>query len=331
MTPFFRRHVLRHAATLAALALSGLLASAPAAAQGEGSPARILVGFSAGGSFDAVARLLAERLRTELKRPVMVENRPGAGGRMAVGALKSGPRDGSVVMLGPDGLTALYPFTLSNPGYDPKKDLVPIGTVSEFPFALAVSAQSKTATLADYVRWTKAHPDKANYGVPARGAPHHFFGITLGQAIGVDLQDVPFQGSSPMLVGVIGEQVSAGIDAFGSVLEQYRGGKLRLLAVSSPQRMPQAPDVPTFSELGHKAINGMGFNALYAPAGTPAQAVAEWSQALSRVMAQPKVREQLQAMGMLPVGRGADELVTRQNEAIARWEPVIRASGFRGD
>lgn len=326
-----RRQTLRRAATLAALATAVLLPVTTATAQNEGPPARILVGFSAGGSFDTVARLLAERLRTELKRPVMVENRPGAGGRLAVDAMKTGPRDGSVVMLGPDALTALYPFTLSRIGYDPKKDLLPIGTVSEFPFALAVSAQSRQTTLADYVRWAKANPNQANYGVPARGAPHHFFGITLGQAIGVDLQDVPFQGSAPMLVGVLGEQVSAGIDVLGSVLEHHRGGKLRLLAISSPQRMPQTPDVPTFSELGHKAITGMGFNALYAPAGTPAPAVAEWSQALTRVLAQPKVREQLQTMGMLPVGKGPEELVARQSEAAARWEPVIRASGFRGD
>ncbi len=330
--PFLRRLAALTTGPLAVTVAATLALLAPQAnAQSELTPARILVGFSAGGSFDAVARLLAERLRLELKRPVMVENRPGAGGRLAVDALKSGPRDGSTVMLGPDALTAMYPFTLARIQYDPKKDLLPIGTVTEFPFVLAVSAQARTATLADYVRWAKANPQQANYGVPARGAPHHFFGITLGQAIGVPLQDVPFQGSAPMLVGVIGEQVSAGIDAYGSVLEQHRAGKLRMLAVSAPQRMPQTPDVPTFTEQGYKGIQGMGFNALYAPAGTPPAAVSAWSQALARVLGQPQVREQLLAMGMLPVGKGPDELIERQRQAIARWEPVIRASGFRAD
>ncbi|WP_157264056.1 Bug family tripartite tricarboxylate transporter substrate binding protein [Azohydromonas aeria] len=321
-----RRHLLALAAA-SSLGLPGL----HAAAQGGAAPARILVGFSAGGSFDATARLLAEKLRSELKRPVLVENRPGAGGRLAMDVLRSAPRDGSVVMLGPDALVALYPYTLRKLSYDPRKDLVPIGTVSEFPFSLVVGATGGPRTLAEYVSWARAHPAQANYGVPARGAPHHFFGITLGQGIGVDLQDVPFQGSAPMLVGVIGQQVSAGIDVMGSVLEQHRSGKLRMLAVSSQQRMPQAPDVPTFAELGYKGITGMGFNALYAPAGTPAEAVAAWSRALGNVLAMPDVREQLAAMGVLPVGKGPEELAARGAEAAARWEPVIRASGFQGD
>ncbi len=324
MNPF-RRHLL-HAAALA-LTLAAPLAQA----QDTAPPARILVGFAAGGSFDATARLLADKLRVELKRQVLVENRSGAGGRLAVDAFKSGPHDGSVVMLGPDALVALYPFTMRKINYDPKKDLVPIGTITEFPFSLVVSAQSNIQTVADYVKWARANPKQANYGVPARGAPHHFFGITLGQAVGVDMQDVPFQGSAPMLIGVIGQQVSAGIDVMGSVLEQHRSGKLRMLAVSSDKRMPQVPDVPTFAELGYKGITGMGFNGLYAPPGTPPQAVAEWSRALTKVLGQADVRERLSEMGALPVGKGPEELAARGAAAAAQWEPVIRASGFQAD
>lgn len=318
---------------LVQLASASLLAGAalPALAQAELPPARIIVGFPAGGAFDGVARLLADKLRLELKRPVLVDNRAGAGGRIAVDALKTAPRDGSVVMMGPDALVALYPFTLRKINYDPVKDLMPIGTVTEFPFGFIAGADPAVKTLAEYIAWAKKHPEKTNYGVPARGAPHHFFGIVLGEAIGVRLEDVPYQGSAPMLVGLMGGQISAGIDVLGSPLEQHRAGKLRILAVSSERRTPQLPEVPTFSELGYPGITGMGFNALYAPSGTSKDIVATWSQALTKTLALPEVREQLMNMGSLPVGKGPDELAARGQQAAARWAPVIKASGFVAD
>ena len=321
-----RRNLLRAAQSLVLASLSF-----SALAQGDATPARIVVGFPAGGSFDAVARLLAEKLRVELKRPVLVDNRAGAGGRLAVDVLKAAPRDGSVVMLGPDALVALYPFTMRKINYDPAKDLAPIGTVTEYPFAFIAGSEPPAKTLGEYIAWARKNPDKTNYGVPARGAPHHFFGIVLSKAIGVRMDDVPYQGSAPMLVGVMGGQISAGIDVLGSPLEQHRAGKLRILAVSSEKRVPQLPDVPTFSELGYPGISGMGFNALYAPSGTPKETIATWNRALVKVLALPEVREQLANMGSLPVGKSPEELAARGAEAAARWEPVIKASGFVAD
>lgn len=300
-------------------------------AQSDKPPARIIVGFPAGGGFDAVARLLADKLRVELKRPVVVDNRAGAGGRLAVDALKAAPRDGSVVMLGPDALVALYPFTLRKINYDPVNDLEPIGTVTEFPFAFIVGTEPPAKTLNEYIAWARKNPEKTNYGIPARGAPHHFFGIVLSQTIGVRMEDIPYQGSAPMLVGLMGGQTSAGIDVLGSGLEQHRAGKLRILAVSSERRTPQLPEVPTFAELGYPGITGMGFNALYAPSGTSKDIIATWSQALVKTLAIPEVRDQLMNMGSLPVGKGPEELAARSQQAAARWAPVIKASGFVGD
>ncbi|MBV5294635.1 MAG: Bug family tripartite tricarboxylate transporter substrate binding protein [Curvibacter lanceolatus] len=317
-----RRHAL--------LAALGSMAALPVRAQ-DSNPARILVGFPAGGAFDAVARLLANELKTVLKRPVLVDNRPGAGGRLAVDLLRGAKPDGSVLMLGPDALTALYPFTYSKLNYDPAKDLVPVGTVSEFPFVLVAGSEPPVKTLTQYIAWARANPERAQYGVPARGAPHHFFGMALGKTIGVKLEDVPYQGSAPLMLGLMGGQVSCGIDVLGSVLEQYKAGKVSLLAVSSPQRMPQVPEVPTFAELGYPGISGMGFNGLYAPAGTPATVVGSWNQALAQVMAQAAVRERLMVLGALPVGKSADELNQRGHEAAKRWGPVIKASGFTAD
>ena len=302
-----------------------------AAAQSDAAPARIVVGFPAGGAFDAVARLLAEKMRPELKRSVVVENKPGAGGRVAADWLKTAPRDGSVVMLAPEALVALYPFTMRKLNYDPHKDLVPVGTVSEFPFTLISGADPAVKTLGEYVDWAKKNPEKTNYGLPARGSQHHFFGILLGQSMGVKMEDVPYQGSAPMLVGLMGGQISAGIDVLGSPLEHHRAGKLRILAVSSQQRVPQLPDVPTFAELGYPDITGMGFNALYAPPGTSSDSVSTWNKALIKVLTDSDVREQLLKMGSLPVGKSPEELAARGAAAAARWEPVIKVSGFKAD
>lgn len=314
---------------LAATLLAG--STALSAWAQEGTTAKILVGFPAGGSFDTIARLLAERLKSELNRTVIVENKPGAGGRIAVDALKASPADGSVMMLGPDALTALYPFTFQKLSYDPKKDLVPVVTVAEFPFAMATGADPKLNTLTEYAAWAKKNPSKANYGIPAIGAPHHFFGMVLGDAIGVPMQYIPFQGSAPIALALMGGQISSAIDVMSSLTENHKAGKIRVLAVSSEQRVPQMPDVPTFAEAGYPAITGMGFNALYAPASTPPAAVAAWNKAVAKVLVQPDVKEKLFDMGYLPVGKPTEELVARNESAARKWGPVIKASGFKAD
>lgn len=322
----------RHRRHFTKTLLAGALAATmPMAAMAQDSVAKILVGFPAGGSFDTIARVLAEKMKADLNRPIVVENKPGAGGRIAVDILKAGPKDGSVVMLGPDALQALYPFTFKKLGYAPDKDLVPVGTVSEFAFALASGADPKVNTLAEYVDWAKKNPAKANFGIPARGAPHHFFGIVLGDTIGVKMPDVPFQGSAPMANALMGGHISSSIDVLSSLVEGHKAGKLRVLAVSSEQRDPQLPEVPTFAEAGYPTITGMGFNALYAPAGTPAASVTAWNTALARALAQPEVRERLMAMGFHPVGKPPQELADRASQAAKRWEPVIKASGFTAD
>ena len=232
MSLFQRRHIV--SALMASLL--GVASALPVHAQ-EGTPAKIIVGFPAGGSFDAIARLLADKLKTELNRPVVVDNKTGAGGRIAVDALKASPADGSVMMLGPDALTSFYPFTYKKLNYDVKKDLVPVGTVAEFAFGFAVGTAPKANTWAEYVAWAKKNPKDANYGIPALGAP----------------------------------------------------------------------------------------------ANTPASAVTTWNQALAKVMALPDVKEKLNVMGFLPVGKSTQELIDRQAVSAKKWEPIIKASGFTAD
>jgi tripartite-type tricarboxylate transporter receptor subunit TctC len=318
--------------TMTAAMLAGMLSfTMGLPVQAQDSTVKILVGFPAGGSFDAIARLLAEKFKTELNRPVVVENRAGAGGRIAVDVLKASPADGSVLMLGPDALSSFYPFTYKKLNYDMKKDLVPVGTVAEFAFGFAVGTAPKANTWAEYVAWAKKNPQQASYGIPALGAPHHFYGILLGQAIDVPMMNVPYQGSAPIMLALMGGQISASIDVATSQVEAHRAGKIKILAVTSDARIPQAPDVPTFAELGYPNVTGMGFNALYAPANTPAATVAVLNQALGKIMMQADVKEKLNVMGFLPVGKSQQELIDRQNASAKKWEPIIKASGFTAD
>ena len=324
MISFERRSVRR-----AGIGLLG--ATAPFITSAQDRPARILVGFPAGGSFDVIARVLADKMKTELGRPVLVENRPGAGSKIAAEILKGSPRDGSVVLLAPDAITAIYPHTTRKLNYDPQKDLTPIATISEFPFAICSGVDPKVGTLTEYIAWAKANPNRFSIGIPAAGAPHHFFSLMLADSMRLKLEPAVFQGSAPIYTALLGGHISAAIDGMTSMVEYHKAGRLRILAVAADRRMPQVPEVPTFAEQGYPDLSVMGYNALYAPGGTPASVVDTWSRALTNALAQPDVRERFATMGFFPVGKGPEELVARSQKSASTWEPVIRKSGFTVD
>ena len=316
---------------LATTALSMLAVAGGASAQSgayPNKPIRMVVGFAPGSASDTIARTMAEQLTRRLGQSVVVDNKPGAGGRIAVEALKASPADGRVVMLGPDALSSIYPYTFKKLSYDPKKDLAPIGTVAEFPFAVAVSASSKVTNLRELVAAAKANSAQAMFGTPAVGAPPHFYGLAFGEAAGVKLDPIPFQGSAPVNQALMGNQIPMGVDVMGSMVENHKGGKIRVLAVSTEQRAPQLPDVPTFAEQGFGSVTGSDFNALFAPAATPAPVLAAWSKALSAVMAQAEVKDKLISMGFIPVGKGPEELANRAAAQAKRWEAIVKSSGF---
>ncbi len=319
----------RHIVQAMVLGASGVLA--PLAVKAQAAPARILIGFPAGGSIDALGRALADRLKDELGRPVVVENRPGAGGRLVVDVLKSMPRDGSVVLLSPDVLTSFYPFIYKKLNYDPVKDLVPVGQVSEFAMALAVNADLGIKNLKDFIGWARKDPSRVNYGIPAPGSPLHFFGLMLSDGIGVKMNMVPYQGSAPMMTNLIGGQIPCALDVVGSLLEQHRAGKIRMIAVSTPQRTLLAPNVPTFAEQGFPSIVRTGFNGLYAAPGVPAAALTAWNQALAKVLTQADLRQRMAGVGFIAAPASAAAFAQRATEDARRWEPIIRASGFTAE
>ena len=310
--------------------LAALLCAISGQAAAQDTPARVLVGFPPGGSADTIARVLAEKLGPELKRTVIVDNRPGAGGRVLAAALKTMPADGSVVMLAPDALLTTNPFVFRKLTYEPA-DLVPVSLVAEFPFAFATGAETGAKTFPDFVKWAREHRTSANFGSPAAGSPLHFVGLMVGKDIGVELLHVPFQGGAPLLNALAGGQVSAGVNTLTDMLEMHKSGRIRILAIPGARRSPLLPEVPTFGELGYQQVIARGFFGIYAPAGTPPAAVAQWNAALRKIVAMPEVRERLAALAFDARASTPDELDKMARTDAAVWGPVIRSSGFAVD
>lgn len=289
------------------------------------------MGFSPGGTLDVVTRALAEQLHDPLGRVVTVDNKPGAGGRIGIDALRAAPADGSVAMLCPDSYRTMYPFVFKKLNYEAERDIFPVSTVVEFPMAIAVPISSPVKTFPEYAQWARAHPDKANFGHAAAGGPTHILGLQIGRVIGTPLEDIPYQGAAPMITSLIGGNVAAGSSTVGDFAQYHNAGKLRVLAVTSAKRSPLLPDVPTFSELGHKDLAAVGTLAICMSPQTPEPIVAQWSTAIRKAVADEKFASKIRVLGFVTAGSTPAEAHTKFNELRSFWEPVIKASGFKAD
>ena len=310
--------------------LAGLAFAAQAQAQ-VSQPVRLIVGFAPGGSADIAARVLAERLRDELKQNVVVENKPGAGGRIAAELLKHAPADGSTIMLAPLVVPVLAPLVFSRLPYDPQADFAAVAPVASFQFGLSVNAAHPARNLADLVAWWKANPAQANFGTPGPGSLPHFFGVMIGRDAGLDLVHVPFNGGGPLMTALVGHQISSAIDTLVDQIELQRSGKIRILASAGAQRAALLPDVPTFAESGLRGVEGSSWFGIYAPARTPQVAVRQLNAAINRALSSPELRARYATLGLEPTGGSPDELVAMMKRDTARWAPVVKASGFRAD
>ena len=293
-------------------------------------PLRILVGFPPGGSADVTARALAEKLKDGLAPTIIIDNKPGAGGRIAADALKASAPDGMTLLLAPIGTTIILPITSSTLNYDPWKDFAQVSQVATFRFAMAVGPGSPAKTLPEYLAWAKANPAKANFGSPGAGTLPHFFGVMLAKAAGVELTHVAYKGGAPKVIDMVGGHMPAGFDTPLEYAELHRSGKLRILALSGSGRSAAFPDVPTFKEAGIN-VDGTGWFGVHAPAATPKATVDRYAAAIGAAMRQPDLRERLFKLGLEATGTTPEEFVRVMREDKARWEPIIRATGFKID
>jgi len=312
--------------------LGALLLLAACGAQAQvAKPLKIIVGFPPGGSADVAARLVGERMATELERPVVIENKPGAGGRIAAELLKNAAADGGTLMIAPVVVPVLAPMVFGRLGYDPATDFAPVASVANFQFGIVVAASHPAKNLQELIAWYRANPRDANFGSPAPGSLPHFFGTMLARGAGVELVHVPFSGGAPLVTAIVGGQVSAGIDVLAEQVELHRSGKLRVLATSGATRSTLLPEVPTAGESGLRGVEGSGWFAIYAPAKTPEAAIRLLNAAVNKALAAPELRDRFVQLGLEPTGGSPADLAATMKRDAERWAPGVKASGFRGD
>ena len=321
----------RQLTTLATLVATSLACFGGVAQAQSDKTIRLLVGFPPGGSIDIVARLLADKMKDELKANVIVENRAGAGGRIAAELLKSAPADGSTFMITPVVVPVLAPLVFSKLNYNAATDFAPVGHVCNFGFAVTVPTALPVKNIAELITWLKANPQKANFGSPAAGSLPHFFGEMLSRDAKADLVHVPFAGGAALLGALVGNQVSAGVDVVLETLEAHKTGKVRVIGTSGDKRSSVLPDVPTLKEQGHPNMVAQGWFALYAPAKASQLAIDAVNRALNKALTHPEVLDRFAKLGLDAGGGSPADLAALERSSTARWAPVVKATGFRAD
>jgi tripartite-type tricarboxylate transporter receptor subunit TctC len=322
------RRVLWSAAVLAATLV--IVSRAPASAQEIPQTIRIVFPFAAGGSGDALARLIADKMQAGLSRTVIVESRTGGAGRIGVLAVKNAVPDGATLLITPIAPVAVYQHTYKSLDYDPIKDFAPISQVATFDFGIAVNPQLGVSSLKELVAWCKANPAKANFGIPATGSLPHFLGIMLGRAAGIDLKHVAYRGSAAALADLVAGHIPMMVTTTSDLVQNHKAGKIRMLATSDKQRSPFVPDVPTFREAGYD-LQATSWYAMFAPAKTPRDIVDRYSKAIAAAVQAPDVSAKLQSFGLTPTGTTAAELAKIQKDDAALWAPAVKASGFTAE
>ncbi len=312
----------RHLAVLA-LALSCGLAAA------QSKPIKLMVGFPPGGGTDAVARILAEKLKDELGTTVVVENKPGAGGQLAAQALKAAPADGTVLFLSHDHTISILPWVVKNPGYEPAKDFAPVAGFATFVNAYAVSGGTPAKSFTEYVAWVKTQGGKGAVGIPAPASTPEFLVKVVGDKFKLDLVSAPYRGSAPMMADMLGNQIAAGVGSVPDFIENHKAGKVRIVAVLGAKRQAALPDVPTFGELGLSGLDDMPYYGIFAPAGTPQATINHFGAALSKVLVLSDVHEQLTKMGLTVGYMNSHQLEQRERAYTQVWTKLIKSSSFQ--
>ena len=292
-------------------------------------PLKILVGFPPGGSADVIARLVADALRNDFS-PVTVENRPGAGGRLALNQVKLAKPDGQTVIVLPSGPMVLFPLVYKKLDYDAVKDFTPISLIAHFQFGVVAGPGSKAQNIQQLVEQARAKPGESAYGTPGLGTLPHFLGVMMEQSAGIQLNHVPFQGGGPANTALLGGHIAYKFDVVSETAELHRAGKARILAVTGSKRDTQVPEVPTLRESGIP-MEATAWFAMYGPAGMSPEAVSRLEKAMVAWVKQPELRDKLVRLGYDPVGSTSAELARAQRTDLQRWERPIKATGVSLD
>ncbi|MEO5766142.1 MAG: tripartite tricarboxylate transporter substrate binding protein [Casimicrobiaceae bacterium] len=319
--------------TLLFLVALAALPSAPAHAQGNypDRPIRLIVPFPPGGPADALARIAGGEITRALGQPVVVENKPGAGGNIGMEQGARAAPDGYTLILAPAGNLTVAPHLYSKLPYDPAKDFAPITVIAATPNILIVNPAVPARSLQELIALAKAKPGTLNYASPGNGSGAHLAGELLKRSAGIDIVHVPFNGVGPAMAAVLGGSVQLFFAQSSAALQQIKSGKVIALGVASPKRIAAAPDLPTIAEAGIPDFEVTSWYALVAPAGTPAVMVAKVQASVAAALARPEVREKLAGLGAEPIANTPAEFAAMQRTESARWQKLAREANIRAD
>ena len=320
-----RRDLIRGAATAFALSVSGT-----AFAQGyPAHPIRIVVPASAGaGVLDIMARLVGQRLGAALGQQVVIDNRAGAGGNLGAEVAAKAPADGYTLLISNTSLV-VSPYLYARLTYDPLTDFLPVTMVNSAPLMLVVHPSLTAKSVADLIAHAKAHPGQLNYGSGGVGSTPYLAAELFKSLAGVDVVHVPYKGGAPALADLVAGQLSFMIENVPGTMPFVRDGRLRALAITSSQRSPLAPELPTMAEAGVPGYEMVGWNGLFAAKGTPHEIVARLNTELVKILRAPDVTEQMAALGAEPGGDAPDEFGSFVKGESMRWGKIIKEKGIR--
>jgi tripartite-type tricarboxylate transporter receptor subunit TctC len=309
--------------------LASFLLSASAFAQAYPSkPIRYIVPFPPGGSSDLIARAIAPKMSERLGQPIIVENRPGAGGMLGVDVVAKAEPDGYVIGLAAAGALSSNIHLYPKMPFHPEKDLAPISNLAMIPFFL-VAHPAQASSIRQLIEQAKAKPGALSYGHGGQGSTMHLAGELLNMLAKVNVQSVPYKGSAPVSSDVLGGQIPFGVVDVPSAISHVRAGKMRALAVTSRQRIAAAPEVPTFEEAGVPGYEAVGWFGSVAPAGTPREIIRRLNLETRNALALPDVRERVIAAGTEPATTTPEEFAAYIREETKKWGEVVRAAGIK--
>lgn len=316
---------------LASLSGTGLLGIGARGARAQSWPARpvtIVMPFAPGGGTDSLARTIAAELSEKMGARFIVENRTGAGGNIGGAAVAKAEPDGYTLLFATNGPGAVNKLIYKDMQYDPERDLAPIGLVAEIPAIVAAGPQAPVKTFAELISHAKANPGKLTFGSPGNGTLGHIIGVLIQQQAGIKLNHVPYRGSAPLTTDLLGGQVDLAMDFMATYAPLIGEGRAHGLALLSKARNDQLPNVPTVKEVGVSGIEGSGWCALFAPAGTPAEIIEKINSTTNTFIKSDKGRSQLKTFSMTPAGGTPQQLRDFVTAELARWRPVIKEANI---
>ncbi len=315
----------------AAMAALLLAASTLASAAFPEKPIRIVIGFPAGGPLDQHARLLTDRLQAVLGQPIIVDYKSGAGGTVGAQDVMKAAPDGYTLMLANTGVMVINPALYTKLPYNTLKDFTPIARTAMQPLALLVNPKLPVKNLKEFIDYAKARPGQVNYGSAGNGGISHLVPEMFKNATGLFLVHIPYRGSAPAFTDLMAGQVQFMGESIPQAANYHKQGKVRALAVTSKERNPALPDVPTVIESGVKGFEVVGFYGFLAPAGLPKDVTAKLSDAFKQVMTNPDIRNRMVAQGADPAFMGSEEFAQFLTAEMPRWAAAVKASGARLD